>query len=113
LSGNKNPIQAIASTVSYLERYTLLAITGLTTKDMDDDGKNAGGAIGLYEQWEIKLEKAGAVARSVDEIATWWKTNSLTIKKELSKADAAKIYEKVKVYSKKLSVPEREPGQEG
>ena len=37
LSGNKNPIQAIASTVSYLERYTLLAITGLTTKDMDDD----------------------------------------------------------------------------
>jgi len=38
LSGSKNPIQAIASTVSYLERYTLLAITGLTTKDMDIDG---------------------------------------------------------------------------
>jgi len=37
LSGSKNPIQAIASTVSYLERYTLLAITGLSTKDMDND----------------------------------------------------------------------------
>lgn len=37
-SGNKPPIQALASTVSYLERYTLLAITGLATKDMDTDG---------------------------------------------------------------------------
>jgi len=40
-SGNKNSIQAIASTVSYLERYTLLAITGLATHDMDDDGKGS------------------------------------------------------------------------
>lgn len=41
-SGSKNVIQQIASTVSYLERYTILAITGLATDDMDDDG-NAGG----------------------------------------------------------------------
>lgn len=40
-SGSKNPIQAIASTVSYLERYTLLAITGLAANDQDDDGKGA------------------------------------------------------------------------
>jgi len=39
-SGNKNPIQAIGSTVSYLERYTILALTGLATKEMDDDGGN-------------------------------------------------------------------------
>lgn len=38
-SGNKNPIQAIGSTISYLERYTILALTGLATHDMDDDGK--------------------------------------------------------------------------
>ena len=37
-TGNKNSIQAIGSTISYLERYTLLALTGLATKDMDDDG---------------------------------------------------------------------------
>lgn len=37
-SGGKNSIQAVASTVSYLERYTLLAATGLATKDMDSDG---------------------------------------------------------------------------
>lgn len=37
-SGSKAPIQAVASTVSYLERYTLLAVCGLTARDMDDDG---------------------------------------------------------------------------
>lgn len=37
-SGGKNNIQAIGSTVTYLQRYTLLAATGLASKDMDDDG---------------------------------------------------------------------------
>lgn len=37
-SGTKNSIQAIASTVTYLERYTLLALTGLAARDMDSDG---------------------------------------------------------------------------
>lgn len=39
-SGKKNPIQQIASTVTYLQRYTLLAITGLAASGMDDDGKS-------------------------------------------------------------------------
>lgn len=43
-SGGKNNIQAMGSAVSYLERYTLLAITGLSTKEMDDDGRGFGGA---------------------------------------------------------------------
>ncbi|MCK5606738.1 ERF family protein [Candidatus Pacearchaeota archaeon] len=37
-SGGKNKIQAIGSTVTYLERYTLLALTGLATHEEDDDG---------------------------------------------------------------------------
>lgn len=40
-SGGKNPIQAISSTVTYLERYTLLALTGLATHGQDDDGVGA------------------------------------------------------------------------
>jgi|GEM_PF-428322 len=40
-TGSKNPIQAIGSTVTYLERYTLLALTGLATYDQDDDGAAA------------------------------------------------------------------------
>lgn len=37
-SGGKNAIQAIGSAISYLQRYTLLALTGLATKDQDNDG---------------------------------------------------------------------------
>lgn len=37
-SGNKNSIQAVASTVTYLERYTLKAALGLAASN-DDDGK--------------------------------------------------------------------------
>lgn len=40
-SGKKNPIQQVASTVTYLERYTLLAITGMAAKDSDDDAGSA------------------------------------------------------------------------
>lgn len=40
-SGSKNSIQAIGSTITYLERYTLLAILGLATHDQDDDGETA------------------------------------------------------------------------
>lgn len=55
-SGSKNPIQAIGSTVSYLERYSLLAITGLATEDMDDDGLFGGGAEFITEDQVFELE---------------------------------------------------------
>ena len=38
-SGGKNAIQQLGSTISYLERYSILALTGLASQDMDDDGK--------------------------------------------------------------------------
>ena len=40
-SGKKNNIQALGSTVSYLQRYTLFSATGLAAKSMDDDGQTA------------------------------------------------------------------------
>ena len=40
-SGSKNSIQAIGSTVTYLERYTLLAATGMAAAGMDNDGRSA------------------------------------------------------------------------
>lgn len=36
-SGKKNQIQQVASTITYLQRYTLLAATGVATKDQEDD----------------------------------------------------------------------------
>lgn len=50
-SGSKNAIQAIGSTITYLERYTLLALTGLATSEMDDDGKAA--EVELIDEKEI------------------------------------------------------------
>ena len=43
-SGKKNAVQQIASACTYLQRYTLLAVTGMSTKGMDDDGEAAGDA---------------------------------------------------------------------
>lgn len=40
-SGSKNSIQAIGSTISYLQRYSILAVLGLATSDMDDDGHSS------------------------------------------------------------------------
>jgi len=43
-SGGKNNIQAVGSTNTYLQRYTLRSITGTAEADMDDDGKAGGTA---------------------------------------------------------------------
>lgn len=40
-SGSKNAIQALGSTVTYLQRYTLLAALGLATGGQDNDGAGA------------------------------------------------------------------------
>jgi hypothetical protein len=49
-SGKKNPIQQAASTVTYLERYTFLMITGLAVEDQDDDGNT-----GMDETPPVKM----------------------------------------------------------
>lgn len=43
-SGSKNSIQAIGSTITYLQRYTLLSLLGLATEDQDTDGVTADNA---------------------------------------------------------------------
>lgn len=60
--GAKNAIQARASTKTYLERYTLKAITGLSEQDDDDDGRGGKGADTqpLIDKWlkEVKGAKS-------------------------------------------------------
>lgn len=49
-SGQKNALQAVASTISYLQRYTLLSATGLATKDQpDSDGRSEGAGNGRQD----------------------------------------------------------------
>lgn len=52
--GAKNAIQARASTKTYLERYTLKAITGLSEQDDDNDGN----AQSTVDDWLAKVEEA-------------------------------------------------------
>lgn len=63
-SGSKNHIQAVGSTVTYLQRYTLLAATGLAAKDQDDDtgGMTASTMISDAEKAELVdlLRETGA-----------------------------------------------------
>lgn len=47
-SGSKNAIQAAGSAVTYLQRYTLLAITGTGTAE-DDDGRSFGMEEGPFQ----------------------------------------------------------------
>lgn len=57
-SGVKNSLQAISSTVSYLQRYTLLAACGLAAENTDNDGAGSATNAELAEQVEW-LENAG------------------------------------------------------
>lgn len=63
-SGSKNSIQAIGSTLTYLQRYSLVQMLGLAAADSDDDGKAgaAGDKINEKQATEIidLLEVANA-----------------------------------------------------
>lgn len=72
-SGQKNPIQAIASAVSYLQRYTLLSITGLAARDQDDDGQGADMATITAQQAADLTALAEEVGLNIDKLLAWLK----------------------------------------
>jgi len=65
-SGNKNPIQSIGSTITFLQRYTLKSALGLAASN-DDDGKTS-------NQTEadnpISQEQAATIRALIDETET-------------------------------------------
>lgn len=60
-SGGKNNIQAIGSTTSYLQRYTLLSGTGLAAKGQDDDGATDGLGSDAVRDYITKIEDASDI----------------------------------------------------
>jgi len=65
-TGSKNSIQAIGSTVSYLQRYTLISVLGLTTADEDIDAQTP-------EEISINDEiKQIIKAESLEELIKIW-----------------------------------------
>jgi hypothetical protein len=87
-SGKKNDIQAIASTASYLQRYTLLAITGMSTKGIDNDGR---GNEQEPEQDQQELDWIAA-AESLADLDSY----------KLQKAEVVKCYGTVKDVPKSI-----------
>ena len=67
-SGNKNGLQGIASTVTYLERYTFKSAAGLASAHDDDDGK-AGGAAprATIDEEQLKNLRAKMETAKVEE----------------------------------------------
>lgn len=82
VGGAKNPIQARASTVSYLQRYTLKAITGLSEQDDDDDGGR-----GQQEGEEHPKLQAGrdAAMEGMDALTKWWGSLNAQDRKALNR----------------------------
>lgn len=72
-TGNKNAIQAIGSTLTYLQRYSLVQMLGLAASD-DDDGKacNAGEKITKNQATEI-IDLIEAMGASRAKFLTWAK----------------------------------------
>lgn len=76
-TGNKNAIQARKSTVSYLERITMLLVCGLAEADADDDGNGGGGGNAdplaiLFADLCVQL--AGLTSNA--EVMEWWKAEN-------------------------------------
>lgn len=76
--GAKNAIHARASTVSYLERYSLKAILGLSEQDDDTDGRAAKEAqdalaTARVDEW---VAKAGAAHNRDAAMKVWTEHNS-------------------------------------
>lgn len=71
-SGQKNNIQAMISTKSYLERHSLLAAVGLATKDTpDDDGRGSDRRDDVQTMVDKWLNNVGG-AKSEKEVRGLW-----------------------------------------
>ena len=91
IGGAKNTIQARASTIQYLERYTLKAITGLAEQDDDSDG-NAVDDSGELDSWRATalegLKALQARYQAEPPMKSFWSKHSVSLKDAAKQADA-------------------------
>lgn len=76
-SGSKNAIQAIGSTLTYLQRYTLLLALGLATSQ-DDDGQAAGAGETISDEQLAELRTlADEVGGDIAKLCQHFKVEAL------------------------------------
>jgi len=84
-TGNKNPIQALGSAVSYLQRYSVLCLLGLACADADDDGRSTPEAkpapvveiVKKQTLQEMVREEAKKHFKTPDDFKMWRINNNL------------------------------------
>lgn len=77
VTGSKNAIQALGSTITYLERYTLLALTGLATTE-DDDGQASENVKYIDEkQMSTVVDWISKIEANVDKFCDYMEIASL------------------------------------
>jgi ERF superfamily len=97
-TGNKNSIQAIGSTITFLQRYCLKAALGLAAAQ-DDDAQSAGKPVIVPDpEGKAKLEACGSI-RSLNEA---WKALTEGQRKTLS-AVANECRERIKAADKEAT----------
>jgi len=109
-SGNKNSIQGVGSTVTYLQRYTLLAATGMAVRDQDDDG--SGGAALHEMNAVVKADFLDNIAKATDTKAleVLWQT----IASKCTEIGDVRAYEELKLAVRdKLKALKAPPKQQG
>lgn len=80
-SGNKNSIQAVGSTITYLQRYTLKAALGLAASN-DDDGAKSGNtenddAVITEAQASVIRELVEKAQLEMDQFCGHWKVEAV------------------------------------
>jgi len=98
-SGSKNPLQSIASAISFMQRYTLFMAVGVAPKNVDDDARGGEGVHEMDGRVKVDFEAQIAALAKTKEAEALWQTIAAECTKsgdvaaydELKKALAAKV----------------------
>lgn len=107
-SGSKNAIQAIGSTVQYLMRYTLIGALGITTADIDMDGRlPQKQAEPITPKSLDEINRIYATAENPEQMWNWLcgtiAKRALTSFDELTEAEASKAIAALTAKANKLA----------
>ncbi len=97
-SGGKNCIQAIASAVTYLQRYTLLAVAGMAAGESDDDGRGTiAESIKLISDEQVKeIQSYIDENKKTEAVMKWLSTKGINSLSEIPSYSFVKIMDKIK-----------------
>lgn len=93
VSGSKNSVQAIGSSVSYGKRYVMSALLNITTRGEDDDGRSGGTKFISEKQLSTLRDMLTAANRLEADVAKWAKVASF---EELPERDYGKVFAALK-----------------